>query len=145
MITEVNHEQIPTDPSQDAINKGDPVKELKVIVAGGRNFNDYDQLSAVIFDQAELVGEDVGISIVSGMARGADALAHQFAMNEGVQVYEFPADWNKYGKRAGYVRNDEMAQFADALIAFWDGKSRGTKNMIETMTRLGKPVIVKRY
>ena len=121
------------------------MKELKVIVAGGRDFNDYNLLSTVLFDYAESVGEDVGISIVSGMARGADALAHSFAKREGVQVYEFPAEWDKYGKRAGYVRNDEMAKFADSLLAFWDGKSRGTKNMIDTMTRLGKTVIVKRY
>jgi hypothetical protein len=121
------------------------MKELKVIVAGGRDFTDYDKLSAVIFDYAESVGEDVAVSIVSGMARGADKLAHTFARNEGVQVHEFPADWDTYGKRAGFVRNDQMSVFADALIAFHDGSSRGTANMIQTMRRLGKPVLIINY
>jgi len=121
------------------------MKELKVIVAGGRDFADYNKLSAVIFDYAESVGDDVGVAIVSGMARGADALAHTFAKNEGVQVYEFPANWDKYGKRAGYVRNTEMAEFADALIAFHDGTSRGTANMIQTMLNMNKPILVVPY
>lgn len=121
------------------------MQELKLIVAGGRDFNDYQRLSAEIFAYAEGVGDSVGVSIVSGMARGADALAYQFAKEHNVKVYEFPADWDKYGKRAGYLRNAEMAQFADALMAFWDGESRGTKNMIETMERMGKTVVVVRY
>lgn len=121
------------------------MKELKVIVAGGREFNDYARLSADLFDYAESVGEDVGISIVSGMARGADKLAHTFAIREGVKVYEFPADWDKFGKRAGYVRNAAMAEFADALVAFHDGQSKGTTNMIQTMEKMGKPVTVISY
>ena len=121
------------------------MKELKVIVAGGRDFTDYDKLSAVIFDYAESVGEDVAVSIVSGMARGADKLAHTFARNEGVQVHEFPADWDTYGKRAGFIRNDAMSVFADELIVFWDGLSKGTWNMIQTMERLNKPVHLHMY
>jgi hypothetical protein len=137
------------------------MKELKVIVAGGRGFNDYARLSADLFNYAESVGEDVGISIVSGMARGADKLAHTFAIRESVKVYEFPADWddldvpgavvktNSRGKQynavAGHLRNAAMAEFADRLIAYWDGESRGTKNMIETMEKMGLPVTVIRY
>lgn len=121
------------------------MKELKLIVAGGREFKDYQRLSAEIFAYAEGVGDNVGVSLVSGMARGADALGYRFAKEHNVKVYEFPADWNKYGKRAGYLRNAEMAQFADALMAFWDGKSRGTKHMIDYMTQMGKPVVVVRY
>jgi len=119
--------------------------ELKLIVAGGREFKDYQRLSAEIFAYAEGVGDNVGVSLVSGMARGADALGYRFAKENNVTVYEFPADWDKYGKRAGYLRNAEMAQFADALMAFWDGKSRGTKHMIDCMTQMGKPVVVVRY
>lgn len=121
------------------------MKELKLIVAGGREFKDYQRLSAEIFSYAEGVGDNVGVSLVSGMARGADALGYRFAKENNVKVYEFPADWDKYGKRAGYLRNSEMAQFADALMAFWDGKSRGTRHMIEAMTQMGKPVIVIQY
>lgn len=121
------------------------MQELKVIVAGGRDFNDYDKLSAYLFDYVEYVGEDVDVSIVTGMARGADSLAYRFALNEGVKVYEFKPDWNKFGKSAGFIRNTEMAKFADVLIAYWDGESAGTANMIQTMQKMGKSVITIRY
>lgn len=137
------------------------MQELKLIVAGGRDFNDYDRLSAVLFDFAEGVPDDVGISIVSGMAKGADALAVTFANNESVKLYEFPANWgdltvegavvktnrwgNKYNAAAGHARNRKMAEFSERLIIFWDGKSTGSKNMIKEMERLGKPVEVFMY
>lgn len=121
------------------------MKELKVIVAGGRDFNDYAKLSTALFDHAESVGENTGISIVSGMARGADSLAVDFARKENVMLYHFPANWDHYGKRAGFVRNAEMSEFADELIVFWDGTSRGTWNMIQTMERLNKPVHLHMY
>jgi hypothetical protein len=57
----------------------------------------------------------------------------------------FPADWKTHGKAAGPIRNRQMAKNAEALIALWDGNSRGTKNMIETATKLGLKVYVKRY
>jgi len=121
------------------------MKELKVIVAGGRDYNDYDKLSAVLFDYAEHVGTNVGVSIVTGMAPGADSLAYRFGLNEGVKTYEFPAKWDLYGKRAGFIRNDAMALYSDVLIAFHDGQSRGTANMIQTMRKLDKPVYVIDY
>lgn len=121
------------------------MQELKLIVAGGRDFNDYDRLSADLFDYAESVGDAVNVSIVTGMARGADSLAYRFALNEGVKVYEFKPDWDKFGKRAGFVRNAEMAKFADVLIAYWDSESAGTANMIQTMHKMGKSVITMRY
>lgn len=121
------------------------MKELKVIVAGGRDFSDYQRLSDVLYGYAKQAGDDVAVSIVSGMARGADKSAYAFACVNNVNCYKFPADWNKHGKSAGFIRNAEMAQFADALIAFWDGQSRGTKHMIETMQKLGKPVQIERY
>lgn len=136
-------------------------KEYKLIVAGGRDFNDYDRLHAVLFDIAERAGNDVEVSLVSGMAQGADKLAHHFAQQENVVCYEFPADWdnldapgavirtNRYGKqynaKAGHDRNAAMAEVADGLLAFWDGRSTGTKNMIETMQQMGKPVQIERY
>lgn len=79
------------------------------------------------------------------MARGADLLAYQFAKDCDEEVLEFPADWNKYGKRAGYLRNAQMAQIADGLLAFWDGKSKGTEHMIKTMQALNKPVQIISY
>ena len=110
------------------------MKEFKLIIAGGRDFTDTKLLSGVI-DQLVNRGElkDYAVSIVTGMARGADMLAH------------FPADWNQYGKRAGFIRNKQMGDFADGLLAFWDGQSRGTKQMIEYMQSLGKPTHIVRY
>jgi hypothetical protein len=119
------------------------MREYKVIVAGGRDFNDEQRFEQVICDYAEKT--DAMVSIITGMARGADRLAYEFARRNKVQWYEFHADWDKYGKRAGYVRNGEMAKEADALIAFWDGESRGTRNMIELMRNMGKPVHVELY
>lgn len=119
--------------------------ELKLIVAGGRDFNDYTLLSSTLNDLAHGQYKDREVSIVSGMARGADRLAYEFAKTVHVECYEFHADWDKYGKAAGFRRNADMAQFADALVAFWDGESRGTKHMIDTMGRMGKPVHIVRY
>lgn len=69
--------------------------------------------------------------IVSGMAKGADNLGVAWARFIGLPCAEFPADWEEHGRAAGPIRNAEMAEYADALVAFWDGKSRGTKNMID--------------
>lgn len=118
---------------------------FKLIVAGGRDFNRYQSVAEEICLLAENELALCAVSIVSGMARGADRMAWEFARNAGVQCYEFPANWDKHGKAAGHIRNREMAEFADGLLAFWDGQSRGTKNMIETMQRMGKPVRVIRY
>ena len=60
-------------------------------------------------------------------------------------VAYFPADWDKYGKAAGFIRNEQMAQNADALVVFWDGKSRGTKNMIELAAKYKLKVRIKKY
>ena len=119
--------------------------EFKLIIAGGRDFYDYNRLARVV--QNGLLGplRAYRVSIVSGMARGADWNGAHFARGCKLQLYEFPADWDTHGKRAGHIRNAEMAQFADGLLAFWDGESRGTDNMIQQMKRLGKPVKVVRY
>jgi YspA, cpYpsA-related SLOG family len=124
------------------------MKEFKLIVAGGREFNDYALLSHELLHLC--VGplapyKDHEVSIVSGMARGADALAVQFARTNSVKLYEFPADWNGMGKVAGFKRNQHMADFADGLLAFWDGASKGTAHMIGCMRLANKPVHVVRY
>jgi hypothetical protein len=123
-----------------------PIKELKVIVAGGRDFNNYALLRSTIFTLVHSkLYSGYGISIVSGMARGADSLAVEFATTHNVKLYQFPADWATYGKAAGPIRNREMAKFADVLLAFWDGQSAGTRNMIDEMSRLRKRVHIVRY
>lgn len=120
-------------------------EEFKLIVAGGRGFADADLMAIWIHELAENQYKDKAVSIVSGMARGADQLAHEFARKHGVQCYEFPADWDTHGKAAGFRRNVEMAKFADGLLAFWNHSSKGTQHMIETMKMVGKPVHVVRY
>ena len=105
---------------------------MKVIIAGGRKFNDYDLLCQNCDKALSLQTE---IEIVSGTANGADKLGEKYANEKGYKIKKFPADWDKYGKSAGYKRNEEMAKYADSLIAFWDGKSKGTKHMIDLAKR----------
>lgn len=77
--------------------------------------------------------------IVSGGARGVDRLGERWAKRQGISLRKFTADWAEYGKKAGILRNITMAEYADALIAFWDGRSRGTKHMISEAKRRGMP------
>jgi hypothetical protein len=113
---------------------------MKVIIAGGRDFHEY----ATVVKAVELSGFRI-TTVVSGGAKGADALGERYAdeMNLALNVYE--ADWVKNGRAAGPIRNRLMAENAEALIALWDGKSRGTKNMIETATKKGLLVYVMNY
>ena len=113
---------------------------MKIIVAGGRDFYNLDVIDKVLTENVK--EED---SIISGDANGADMLGVSWAALNSVPVYHFPANWGKNGRAAGYIRNAEMAKVGDALIAFWNGKSKGTKHMIETMKKLGKPYKVFDY
>jgi hypothetical protein len=83
--------------------------------------------------------------VVSGKARGADSLGERYASEFGIIVAKFPADWNRFGKRAGYVRNEEMAHYADKAVVFWDGISKGSRHMIDIMKKLKKPCKVVLY
>jgi len=108
---------------------------LKIIIAGGREFTDYDLLNRKLKDFCDKHGLFLkDIEVVSGAARGADSLGEQWAVENNVSIKRFKADWDVHGKSAGYRRNAEMADYADALIAFWDGKSKGTSHMINTAT-----------
>lgn len=104
---------------------------MRVIIAGGRDFTNRNVAGQVITACLRNVLATNSVSIVSGMAQGADRLGWEYGKEFDVPVTEFPADWKTHGKSAGYKRNVEMAQNADALIAFWDGASRGTKHMID--------------
>jgi len=100
---------------------------MKIIIAGGRDFDDYERLCG--YCDYLLQNKD-DIEIVSGAAKGADKLGERYAKERGYKLRLFPADWGTHGNRAGYLRNEEMALYADALIAFWDGSSKGTQHMI---------------
>lgn len=116
---------------------------FRVIVAGSRNFDDYELLSDTSDKLLQNKGKDV--VIVSGTARGADTLGEQYAAERGFQISRFPADWDRFGKSAGYRRNVQMAENADALVAFWDGVSRGTGHMINIAKEKNLLVRIKYY
>lgn len=115
---------------------------MKVVVAGGRDFQNYSLLKAVLDWLVPLEGVT---EIVSGTARGADSLGERYAKESNLDLKQFPANWNAHGKSAGYLRNSEMADYADAVLIFWDGKSRGTGHMIELAKKKGRPLIVFDY
>ena len=114
-------------------------------IAGTRTFNDYSLLCSFCdncLSRKELTHD---IIVVSGTARGTDRLGERYAHEKGYEVKRFPADWNNNGRAAGVMRNTDMANYADALIAFWDGHSKGTLNMIETAKRKGLSVRINNY
>ena len=119
---------------------------VRIIVAGNREYSDYEKLKstldnciAYILRNSDYVASD--IEIVEGECRGADLLAKRYAEERGYKVTGFPAKWESEGNAAGPLRNQRMALYASeeghagCLIAFWNGKSRGTKNMIDCATK----------
>ena len=109
------------------------MENFKVIIAGSRGFSNYKLLKEKCNEYLREKRKEYNIIIISGGARGADTLGEKYAQDEGFSLEVFSANWNKFGKSAGFIRNEQMAEIADALIAFWDGKSHGTKHMIEIM------------
>lgn len=114
---------------------------MRVIIAGSRGLVDYELVSntidKVLKDNPELIMTE----IVSGGARGVDTLAIQYARLHNIPYKVYPAEWHIHGKSAGYKRNEVMANNADALIAIWDGVSKGTRHMINIATN--KNLIMK--
>lgn len=117
---------------------------FKVIVAGSRSLTDHllvtDKLDK-LFENKDLKD----IEIVSGNAPGADRLGEDYAKNRKCDLTIMPASWSKYGKSAGYRRNEKMAKYADACVVFWDGGSPGSKHMIETAKKAGIPTRVVKF
>lgn len=120
--------------------KSDNKYYTKIIIAGCRDFNNYESakkcldmcLPALLLDNIE---------IVSGGATGADALGERYAIENGYKLTRFTADWDRFGKAAGPIRNEQMAIYANYLIAFWDGASNGTGDMVNRAKRRGIPTI----
>jgi len=107
----------------------------RLIIAGSRGLSISDEeISDAVFTMGIHVTE-----VVSGLAPGPDSDGKRWAERWGIPVTEFPANWKKYGKAAGPLRNKQMADYGDYLLAFWDGESRGTADMIQRMNLLGKP------
>lgn len=118
---------------------------MKLIVAGGRDFTDTQRMIQALQELAADSRITDSPVLVCGMARGADITAYHLWKQHGMEIIEMPADWDKHGKSAGYKRNADMGNIADACVAFWDQQSRGTKNMIDYMNKLGKPCFVYTY
>lgn len=113
---------------------------MRTIIAGGRDCNSYDILKNAISQCGW-----IPIVVISGAAKGADTLGEQWAKENSIPCERFPADWNKYGRKAGYIRNVQMAEVAEGLIALWDGESRGTKHMIDIANKKGLKVYIQYY
>jgi len=116
---------------------------IKIIIAGSRGFSDYEFLCAKM--DFLLKNSERKICIIGGEARGADTFGKRYAVERGYQYLSFPADWKAHGKSAGYIRNQEMGDNAEALAAFWDGVSKGTKHMIDYAKGKGLTVRVIKY
>lgn len=121
-------------------------EKFRVIIAGGRDFTDYSLLKkSCNYYLKNKIADKIPIEVVSGMAKGADTLGEYYSNEIWCGLRKFKADWGTHGKAAGPIRNREMAEYCDAAIIFWDGSSKGTKNMIEEMERVGKPYRIVKY
>lgn len=112
----------------------------KIVVAGGRDFDDYEGMKRVL----DRIKWDPGDEIVSGTAKGADTLGERYAEERGLKVSRFPADWS-LGKKAGFIRNEVMAKYCTGGVVFWDGESHGSKNMIFLLNKYKKTCRVVNY
>lgn len=110
---------------------------MRVIIAGSREGFELEDVLVAMEESGFSVTE-----VVSGTARGVDRLGEIWANANQIPVKRFPANWDEYGKSAGYLRNAEMAKYSDALVALWDGKSKGTEHMINLARKEGLPIHV---
>lgn len=111
---------------------------MNVIIAGSRTYEDYD----VLLDCIEQANINI-TKVISGGASGVDKLGERYAQENNKMLEVHLAQWNKHGKAAGPIRNRQMAAVADGLIALWDGKSPGTKNMIDEANKKNLVVYVR--
>lgn len=116
----------------------------KIIVAGSRSFNNYSEAESILNHIIQNYNSN-DVVIVSGGARGADKLGELFAMKKGLKLKVFPANWNKHGKAAGPIRNQEMAEFGTHCIVFWDGKSRGSLDMMKRAKKESLKLLVYNF
>jgi hypothetical protein len=118
---------------------------IKVIIAGGRDFDQYQLLKLKCNVILKEIKQGNEIQIVSGSYTGADKLGERYAREHHYICKRFEADWDKEGLAAGPIRNERMAKYSDYLIAFWNGKSKGTKNMIDLANRYNLKVRIIKY
>lgn len=119
--------------------------EYFLIVAGGRDFTDREYMTREILSLVWKELANFQVVIIQGEARGADKLAKSVAEALKLRCVSCPAEWDKFGNAAGPIRNTYMANNAHGLLAFHDGESKGTTNMIQTMKKLNKSTRVRFY
>ena len=116
---------------------------MRITIGGCRDFEDYEIFAEFVDECIEKIKPCDKIIILSGHCKGTDLMAERYAAEMGYEVEIHNADWKKYGRAAGPKRNSEMIQNSHALIAFWDCKSKGTKNLVDTAKKKNIPVYVK--
>lgn len=116
---------------------------MKVAIIGSREFNDFNLLEREIIKNIPIREIE---TIISGGAAGADTLAEKFADKWKIQKTIYLPDWNKHGKKAAFIRNNDIIRNADFVIAFWDGRSKGTKHSIDlSFKTFNKPIVIVKY
>ena len=119
------------------------VMEKRIVVAGCRNYYNYEEANVFIEYCIKKNCPNDTVILLSGGCRGADALGERYAKENGLSVEYYPAEWEKYGKAAGPIRNQIMVDNCDYVVCFWDNKSKGTKSLINYTKKTGKPLFVK--
>lgn len=115
---------------------------MKLAIIGSRDYDNYNEFTKII---SKMMLKYNVTEFVSGGARGADAYAELYAKAHNIPIKVFPADWEKFGKSAGFIRNHEIWKYADFGIAFWDGKSSGTKHSFEIVEKKRKNLLIYNY
>ncbi len=115
----------------------------RIVVAGCRDYDNYEEAKRYIDFCINRIKNEYELIFVSGDCRGADKLGERYAIENGYAVERYPADWKKYGRSAGPKRNEKMAEIADYVICFWDGKSCGTQSMIKYAKEYNKILKIK--
>lgn len=118
---------------------------MKIAIVGSRTFEDYDAMCSFVEEKLADMGCSTIEAVVSGGARGADILAERYAQKRGLQMIVFPAEWKKYGRRAGFIRNVDIIRACDVCFAFWNGESRGTQHDIELCEQMNKQCFIYRF
>ena len=118
----------------------------KIVVAGGRSYTNYEVMATALDHLfSEAIGRRESIMIVSGAAKGADLLGERYAAEREYELLRMPAQWDTFGKSAGYKRNVEMANVANGVVVFWDGESKGAKHMIDIAESKNLPTRIIHY
>jgi len=113
---------------------------MKLAIIGSRTFENY----SILIKNLDPLKPKI-TQVISGAAKGADSLGEKWAKGNNIPTLIFPADWNKHGKRAGFIRNEDIIKNCDCCIAFWDGKSKGTAHSISLCEKYDKPYKIISY